>query len=84
MIDIFCRANHAKTVPTCAECDELLNYAMARLDYCPFGEEKTSCAKCPVHCYNAAMQARIKQVMRFAGPRMPLRHPILALLHTLH
>ena len=37
--------------------------------------------KCPVHCYEAAMRERVRQVMRYAGPRMLLRHPILALLH---
>ena len=27
------------------------------------------------------MRERVRQVMRYAGPRMLLRHPILALLH---
>ena len=65
----------------CGECAELLDYAWARLDRCPFGVEKTSSAKCPVHCYRPAMRARIHEVMRYAGPRMLLRHPILALRH---
>ena len=27
------------------------------------------------------MRTRIKEVMRYAGPRMLFRHPVLALLH---
>ena len=53
------------------------------LDRCPFGEEKTTCARCPVHCYKPAMRERVRAVMRYAGPRMLLRHPILALQHQL-
>jgi hypothetical protein len=27
------------------------------------------------------MRERIREVMRYAGPRMPLRHPILSIFH---
>ena len=47
------------------------------------GPEKTTCARCPTHCYKSAMRAQIKVVMRYAGRRMLLRHPVLALLHML-
>jgi len=29
------------------------------------------------------MRDRVRQVMRYAGPRMMLHHPILAILHRL-
>lgn len=83
MIGIFCRAHHGGRGQLCAECRELLDYALARLDRCPFGEEKTACAQCPIHCYKPAMRERIRTVMRYAGPRMLLRHPLLALRHQL-
>ena len=41
------------------------------------------CAKCPVHCYKADVREEVKAVMRYAGPRMPRRHPILTLFHYL-
>jgi len=41
------------------------------------------CNLCQVHCYSEAMRARVREVMRYAGPRMPLRHPWLALRHLL-
>ena len=83
MIGIYCRGHGHGDGPLCAECRELLDYANRRLDRCPFGPEKTSCAKCPVHCYKPAMRQRVREVMRYAGPRMIYRHPILALLHQL-
>ena len=67
----------------CPECQELLKYAFERLDKCPFQERKTTCAKCPVHCYRPELRERIRVVMRYAGPRMLFRYPILAIHHLL-
>ena len=61
--------------------DELLAYAHARLDRCPFGEGKKTCRRCPVHCYKRDMRERMRQVMRYAGPRMIGVHPVAALRH---
>jgi predicted amidophosphoribosyltransferase len=81
MIGIACRNLHGGGKALCGGCEELRRYAERRLEKCPFAEEKPTCVKCPVHCYEAAMRERVRQVMRYAGPRMLLRHPILALLH---
>ena len=81
MIGIYCRAHHGTNTLLCGKCDRLLDYAFCRLDRCPFGAKKTPCAQCPVHCYGPTMRSRIQEVMRYAGPRMLVRHPILALLH---
>ena len=35
-----------------------------------------------VHCYQPEMREKIRQVMRFAGSRMLLYHPALALWHV--
>jgi hypothetical protein len=80
MIAIYCRAHHA-TAGRCAQCEELLNYAVCRLDRCPFGANKTTCTRCPIHCYKPAMREKIRTVMRYAGPRMLYQHPVLALWH---
>ncbi len=81
MIGIYCRAHHGNEHALCAPCARLLEYAFCRLDRCPFGVKKTPCSRCLVHCYGPIMRARIKEVMKYAGPRMIYRHPILALLH---
>ena len=54
-----------------------------RLDQCPFKEGKTSCAKCPIHCYRPDMREEIRTVMRYAGPRMTYLHPVKALFHMI-
>jgi hypothetical protein len=51
--------------------------------HCPLIEDKPTCASCPVHCYKPVMRERIRAVMRYAGPRMLRRHPVLAILHLL-
>ncbi|MBP7264991.1 MAG: nitrous oxide-stimulated promoter family protein [Spirochaetia bacterium] len=66
----------------CPECRELRLYALARLDACRYGDAKPSCRSCRTHCYRADMRERIRAVMRWAGPRMPLAAPLHWLRHT--
>jgi hypothetical protein len=82
MIRMYCIHHHAPE-PLCAECGDLFEYAQRRLQRCVFGDAKPNCAKCVVHCYNDAMREKIKIVMRWAGPRMLLRHPVLGIRHML-
>lgn len=83
MIRIYCRKKE-KNASLCPDCEELLRYAHARLDRCPFGEKKSSCKKCTVHCHKPAMRERMRLVMRFSGPRMMLYAPWEALRHLLN
>jgi predicted amidophosphoribosyltransferase len=83
MMTLYCRDRHGGKKALCADCAELFSYANQRLDRCPFGEEKPTCAKCPVHCYQTQQREKIRAVMKYAGPRMTLRHPILAARHLL-
>ena len=83
MISCYCRDHHATRAVLCSECQGLLDYATVRLERCRFGSEKPVCAKCPVHCYQPARREQVRVVMRYAGPRMLWRHPILSLQHWL-
>jgi hypothetical protein len=83
MTAIYCSGHHVAPAVPCAECRSLIDYAAKRLAVCPFGEEKPVCAKCQVHCYGPAMRERVRDVMRYAGPRMMFAHPWLALVHVL-
>lgn len=69
MVRIYCRQKEKHT-DLCPDCKELLQYAHARLSHCPFGEKKTTCRLCPVHCYKPDRRKKMQEVMRFAGPRM--------------
>jgi hypothetical protein len=84
MIELYCRDRHAASGggdPPCADCAELLAYARLRLDRCRYGTEKPTCSACPTHCYKPAMRERVREVMRYSGPRMLKRHPVLAVAH---
>lgn len=82
MIRVYCRKKD-KRRQLCPECEALLLYARERLERCPFGENKTSCQHCTIHCYKPEMRERMRRIMRFAGPRMLLYHPLAALKHLL-
>lgn len=75
MISLYCRKKH-KNKTLCDDCEALKNYATERLSKCPFGDEKGACKDCKVHCYNKDMRERIREVMRFSGPRMFIYHPL--------
>lgn len=82
MIGLYCqKKHHYPKNKLCNECNELKQYALQRLTTCRFGEQKSTCEKCPEHCYRKDYQQKIKHVMRFSGPRMLLYHPILAINH---
>ncbi len=82
MIAIYCRKKHGgKTL--CPECAALDAYARLRSDKCPFMESKTFCSNCKVHCYKRDMREKIREVMRFSGPRILFHHPIMAIRHLI-
>ncbi|MNI22020.1 hypothetical protein D3C73_755650 [compost metagenome] len=80
MIRLYCKKKHREK-ELCEECRNLNEYAMKRLSHCKFGEEKTACAKCPIHCYQPVYRQKIKGVMRFSGPWMLLYHPLESIRH---
>lgn len=82
MIALYCRKKHGSKDGLCPECAELNEYACRRTDRCPYMETKTFCSKCQTHCYSPKMREKIKEIMRFSGPRMTLYHPVLALRHA--
>ena len=82
MIRIYCRKKHGGR-SLCQQCAELENYARQRSDKCPFMENKTFCSNCRVHCYKPEMRERIREVMRFSGPRMIFYRPVTAIRHVI-
>ena len=84
MFAIYCRDHHSPPPGRlCDSCQSLQNYAVELLDRCVFQENKPTCANCPVHCYKPDMRQKVRQMMRYAGPRMLPRHPMLAVRHML-
>lgn len=84
MTGIYCRKKHGSAKGMlCDDCRALLEYAHARLERCPHGEKKSSCRKCPVHCYTPKNRQRVRDVMRYVGPRMLLYSPLEAIRHLI-
>ncbi len=83
MTAIYCEDHHGEhRGHLCSSCDALMKYSEQRLAKCPYGQAKPTCAKCPIHCYKKQQREHVREVMRYAGPRMPLRHPWQALTHV--
>lgn len=80
MVEIWCADRHGHPSP-CAECRAFLDYAEQRLEKCPYGPAKPTCARCPVHCYRHEQRELARRIMRHAGPKMLLRHPWLTVMH---
>jgi len=80
MIELYCRLEHGKD-KQCDDCQHLLNYAKSRLDKCAFQEKKAPCTDCLVHCYKEPERTKVREIMRFSGPKMLSRHPYLAIMH---
>lgn len=83
MIALYCKSRHGSRNGLCPECTALEAYARLRADKCPFMETKTFCSNCKVHCYRPEMRQKIREVMRFAGPRMLFHHPVMAVRHLI-
>ena len=83
MVELYCIAHHGARGALCVDCQELLAYSHERIDKCPLIEDKPTCAKCRIHCYDKSRREQIRQVMRYSGPRMLVRHPALAIHHMI-
>ncbi len=82
MIEMYCHAHHGtEKGKLCNECSRVLDYAIERIDYCAFGIKKPACETCPIHCFKKDMREQMRNIMRYAGPRMTWKYPILAFMH---
>ena len=74
MIQLYCHKKHRNHL-LCADCESLKMYALKRLDKCPFGDNKPACKACNIHCYHSLQREKIREVMRYSGPRMLFYYP---------
>jgi hypothetical protein len=86
MIAMYCRDHHDDEAARdaegmCPDCAELMAYARLSLEKCRYGADKPTCAKCTTHCYKPVLRERVREVMRYSGPRMIRTHPLLAVAH---
>ena len=82
MVCLYCK-HKLKTDGIPKQYVRLVEYASQRLDRCRFGNNKSSCTKCPIHCYRKDMRSMMREVMKWSGPRMFLHSPLTAIRHFL-
>ena len=94
MIDLYAAVRQPNALQSGAEsidgeasidAEALKAYTHTRIEQCRYrGKlEKPFCNACPVHCYKPDMRRQIRTVMRYSGPRMLFRHPVLSLQHLI-
>lgn len=93
MIDLYAAAHQPHCSPSETEhihtevpdTAALKAYTHKRIAQCRYRgkQEKPFCNVCPVHCYKPEMRQQIRAVMRYSGPRMLFRHPVLSLQHLI-
>ena len=92
MVAIYCAGHHNKADRTetsyagerlCPQCKAIDDYCVLRTERCRSMAHKTNCEECGNHCYAKAQREAIREVMRYAGPRMMLHHPVAAVRHLL-
>ncbi|MCD4733439.1 nitrous oxide-stimulated promoter family protein [bacterium] len=78
MTRIYCCGHrHLTDDELCSDCRGFLDYALKRLELCPLSDDKPPCEDCSIHCYKKEQREAARIIMRYAGPRMLWRHPVL-------
>ena len=89
MTSIYCKDHHTKELDShhgstvCVDCNEFVKHAEQKLDRCVYGDKKPACKSCPIHCYRPEKREQARLIMRYAGPKMLFKHPILAIKHLI-
>ena len=77
---IFCKAHHAERKDAsglCASCRQTVDATLARTESCPYAHVG-NCEDCDIHCQHGEARDCIREIMRYAAPRMTFRHPLMA------
>jgi hypothetical protein len=67
-------------VELCRECRKLLQHALIKRSHCPMSP-KPMCKHCPKHCYAPHYRDQIRDVMKYAGPKLVMRGRLDYLIH---
>lgn len=89
MISIYCKGKGHKRKENqelCESCNELKIFAFLQINKCVKLDtnQKAICGLCKYKCYsrNKEMELKMKEVMKYSGPRMIFKHPIKTIKHV--
>ncbi len=82
MIRLYCLKKHRQK-NLCPDCQALLDYALGRLERCPFQESKSFCSHCPVPLLQTGNAKTRAGGNAFFRPRMLFHHPVLVVKHMI-
>ena len=80
MRQLYCHDHHAGGTSHARNAATLQSMPIAARGL-PFSNGQATCGHCRIHCYRAEARAAIQEIMRYSGPRMLWRHPLLAIRH---
>ncbi len=85
MIGMYCKKHHVQEMKgqLCDDCGALLDYTSTRTRKCRNLENGTFCAHCTTPCYAPDKRGKMRQVMKFSGPRLIFYHPVWVMKHIL-
>ena len=78
---IYCKAHHdvdKDAAGLCPACRETVDATLARTEVCPYAHAG-NCQDCAIRCQRGEARERIREIMRYAAPRMAFRHPLMTL-----
>ena len=82
MAFIFCKDNHDSRerddAGLCPSCRAAVSATLARTEACPNGHSG-NCQDCPHHCQAGEARVAIREIMRYAAPKMLFRHPVMTM-----
>lgn len=58
---------------------ELVMKAFRHIERCPHSFYKTFCHQCPTTCYKASDLEQIEPIMKYAGRKIMMKHPLIGL-----
>ncbi len=83
---LYCRKFHGEERTKshlCKSCQALLEYSLERTGHCGRKKQGRLCSYCKVHCFEDTRRVEIKTIMRYAGKRLILTNPVLAMRYLL-
>ena len=83
MVTLYCR-HRLKATSMPEPYEQLVDYAYKRLERCRWGTKKPNCHQCRVHCYAPDKRQQVREIMKWAGPRMIIYAPIKAMRYLIN